>query len=398
MMGCPSYKYANQERYLVKFAKKCSKKGYKFFLIYENDPTSKEFIEDIKAAGGTLIRITPKRWILSNIDFHPLHVLVRPFSELWDLHALLAVNRIIRNNDIDIVHSYFTPSLYSIFMGTLMDKVTIKTSGNPIITPFQRMTDQVTPALMFYCAVRHRLSTLFLNKIHCVSKTIYDGYREFNINEEKLELIYSGTDPEYFCKDGVDGSDIRDEFGLEKNDFTIGFTGRLERQKNLFFLMDVFRGIWQKIPDARFIVVGDGSKMNDLKKRCVELGIGERVIFTGRRNDIREILVNIDLFMMASIFEGLPGSLLEAMSMEKPCIVSDIDAFREITRNGENGFCCELGDVEDFVSTTVMLYKDPEKRRILGEEARQDILDKYNLDLRVDRTIAVYDKLMKKEN
>lgn len=115
---------------------------------------------------------------------------------------------------------------------------------------------------------------------------------------------------------------FREEFHI-KSELVIANIGRLSIQKNQKFLIDIFNEVHKKIPESKLFIVGDGEEIDRLTKKVEKLGLEKFVIFTGKRHDIDVILSGIDIFVMPSLYEGLPVIGVEALSAGLPCFFSD---------------------------------------------------------------------------
>jgi len=158
----------------------------------------------------------------------------------------------------------------------------------------------------------------------------------------------------------------------------------------------VVKEVIKKNKNIFFVLVG-GSNDDYWKNRFIQesksLGIEKQVILLGRRKDIAPILKDFDIFLMTSFYEGMSGSLMEAMSMELPCVTSNALAFKEIIKSEENGFICDLKSSKDFSKYLIKLMNESELRKIIGLKARQTVIDNYNFQNRVDQTIKLYNTL-----
>ena len=116
--------------------------------------------------------------------------------------------------------------------------------------------------------------------------------------------------------------EVRAAFGFDDKDFVIGHVGRFMRQKNHGFLIDVFDELNRMTP-AKLILVGDGELKKSIEKKVESMGLSDRVIFTGVRDDVPDILRAMDIFLFPSQYEGLPLTLIEAQASGLPCYISD---------------------------------------------------------------------------
>ena len=115
----------------------------------------------------------------------------------------------------------------------------------------------------------------------------------------------------------------RTELGIGEQEFVIGHVGRFGHMKNHAFLLDVFAEICRKVPDSRLLLVGEGGLMDSVREKATSLGLSDRVIFTGNQAQVADFYMAMDFFVFPSIFEGLPGSVIEAQAAGLRCLVSD---------------------------------------------------------------------------
>ena len=110
---------------------------------------------------------------------------------------------------------------------------------------------------------------------------------------------------------------------IDAREFVIGHVGRFGHMKNHAFLLDVFAEICRKVPDSRLLLVGEGGLMDSVREKAASLGLSDRVIFTGNQAQVADFYMTMDFFVFPSIFEGLPGSVIEAQASGLRCLVSD---------------------------------------------------------------------------
>ena len=115
---------------------------------------------------------------------------------------------------------------------------------------------------------------------------------------------------------------VREKLGISDDTFVLGYVGRLSVEKNLFFLLDVFKSILEKNQNARFVLAGDGEEKDKLLDYAKEIGVCDKVDFLGRRGDIYDVLQAYDVFCMTSIYEGLSFVAIEAQAAGLPCVFS----------------------------------------------------------------------------
>ena len=162
-----------------------------------------------------------------------------------------------------------------------------------------------------------------LNLVSTVKLAPSDLAGEFMFGKKsKCHIINNGVDLDFFRFDEEEKERIRKEFGIE-NKLLVGHVGRYTRQKNHEFLLNVFSEIAKKREDAVLMLVGKGELEDDIKKRIDELQLKDKVILTGQRFDIPQLLSAMDVFVFPSFFEGMPNTVIEAQATGLPCVIAD---------------------------------------------------------------------------
>lgn len=374
VMGCESKHYGSMEKYLEALALECKNKHIKLYLLYENTPESNEFLSNAVMNSATFIRLKMK--------------------DKWDISYLYNLYKIIKAYEIDIIHSYFSPTChYTAFIGKIAGIKTIKTAGNMPLHSHLLYRNELSFSLKIFVSIKQLIPAIFLDKLICISEAVKKEFKTFGIRSKKISVISLGINTEVYDPEKINNQDIYKEFEISKGDIIIGTVGRLEKQKNLIFLLNVIDLLKQKHNNVKLIIVGNGSQRIELEAKCRELNIGQHVIFAGRRNDVEAILKAMHIFVFPSIFEGMGNALLEAMAMKKACVVSDIDVFKEVITNNVDGIVCPQNNVDFYVNSLLQLIMDAKMREEMGLNARQTILEKYTTNRRVNKTISLYKEI-----
>lgn len=158
----------------------------------------------------------------------------------------------------------------------------------------------------------------------CSCNAVADLFGAAWKTDTRWQVLYYGVDLKPFY-DRVDSSSIRAEFGIPLDAFVIGHIGRFELQKNHLFLLEIAAKIAKQELKMHLLLIGDGSLRSDIEQKVVEMGLSDRVTFTGNRSDIPRLMLNaVDVFLFPSLHEGLGLVLIEAQAAGLPCIFSDV--------------------------------------------------------------------------
>jgi len=187
---------------------------------------------------------------------------------------------------------------------------------------------------------------------------------------------------------------MREELGLDPSTIAIGFTGRLEKVKNLDLLLTAFRNIHLHWPDTRLVIAGEGDLMDALQKQSADLGLMNDVLWMGFYKDIPRLLSAMDLYIQPSINEGLSLSILEAMAAELPVISTKVDSATEIITDGANGMLIPPSSTRCMEDALRSLIENPEKRSRLANAGRKTVLENYDLPIMVDHYCQLYQNLI----
>src|SRR5207237_3211119 len=129
----------------------------------------------------------------------------------------------------------------------------------------------------------------------------------------------------------------RKELGLDRATPLVGVIGRLEAQKGHVYLLDAWPSVLAEFPDARLLLVGEGSLRGALERHARDLGIASSVLFAGFRSDVPRVLDALDVLALPSLYEGMPLTAIEASAMAKPVMATAVDGTPEVIREGRTG-------------------------------------------------------------
>lgn len=195
-------------------------------------------------------------------------------------------------------------------------------------------------------------------------------------NPDKHRLIRSGVDLNKFpANKTLASKKIRDEFNIPKNAKIVLSVGNLKPQKNPMDFIETASKILPSDPDAYFIFLGDGPLRKQVNKRVRELGMEKRCLFPGWRNDIADFMATSSVYMMTSLWEGLPRSVVEALLSGLPCVVYNTDGVSDIIIDDYNGFLVEQKNVTRMTEAVEYLLSDTNR-------CKKFAINAFNTDLR----------------
>ena len=206
---------------------------------------------------------------------------------------------------------------------------------------------------------------------------------------EKVHVIPNGVDVERF-NPMQGGEAVRRELGIAATAPVIGIVAALRPEKNHALFLHAAKIVRNRIPEARFLIVGDGAERETLVQLTLELDLGDAVHFLGNRSDVPEILAALDVFALTSRIEANPVSILEAMASGKPVVAPRVGSIDELMSDGEMGFLTEPGSVRQVADRLTELASDRERARRMGQAGRTVVVEQWSLE----RTIEGYERLI----
>ena len=225
---------------------------------------------------------------------------------------------------------------------------------------------------------------LFPKRILAVSRATRDYLVKNGVEPQRTEVIFNAIDHELFeMKESF--KDIREEYRFGNRVKLVGCIGRIIPQKGQKVLLSAIPGVIQRYPEIFFLIIGDVFLNEEAyKKELLEIikknGIEERVKFTGFRSDIVNVMGSLDVVVFPSIApEAFPLSILEAMSLGKPVIASDIGGISEMIEDRVNGLLVEPNHPEQITERIISLFEHQELSDRIGQNAKEMVQRKFSL-------------------
>jgi glycosyltransferase involved in cell wall biosynthesis len=250
----------------------------------------------------------------------------------------------------------------------------------------------------FHRRLINRFLARFTDRIVAVSGKVRDDILMYDhIPSDKVEVIHNGVDIDIFSN--KDGKVKRREFNIPEDTVVIGTVGRLAEAKGQRYLLEALAVLKVKFPMVRLLIAGDGLLRKELEGYAETLGIKQNVLFLGIRRDIPELLSVMDIFVLPSLWEGLPNALLEAMAGSRPIIAADIAPFREIIDSRDVGILIPPGDSAALAEALRLLLEDRNTRETLGRNAKQKCSLLFDIKAVVSAYTGLFENILKgKEN
>ena len=213
-----------------------------------------------------------------------------------------------------------------------------------------------------------------------------------NLPADRVRMIPNGVDMEIFSPLPPDETFLR-ELGLRSGDPLVSIVAALRPEKNHAMFLRAAAVVQRDVPNARFLIVGDGPQRAELEALTVQLDLTNAVHFLGCRGDVPKILSASDVFALTSHVEASPVSILEAMACGCPVVSTQVGSVAESVRDGETGYLVEPDDTRAMAARLVELLRSPELASRLGRAGRQRVTTTSSLDQMVVGYETMFDEL-----
>jgi glycosyltransferase involved in cell wall biosynthesis len=245
----------------------------------------------------------------------------------------------------------------------------------------------------------NRLVVRFKYRLYDRVITISEGIRQVLLSEgippDKVVTVHSAVDISSYSTP-ADLKWFRGEFNIPVDAKVCAVVAQFIKRKGHRYLFEAIPGILDKYPETVFLLFGKGPLERRLKKRCVEMGIANKVIFAGFRDDLPRIYPCLDVLIHPALMEGLSVALLQAAASGTPIVGTRAGGIPEIVKDGVNGFLIPPGDSRAMIRPVVEILGSPQKANNMGAKGRDIVLSNFTVDSMVRGNLEVYEQLASK--
>lgn len=219
--------------------------------------------------------------------------------------------------------------------------------------------------------------------------------------KERTHVVLNSVDDRRFSPE-IDGSGFRSKFGLG-SDPTALYVGRFARSKGIEYLIESFKSVVKKIPNAKLMLVGSGTRETEesIKSLVHDLGLSSSIILAGKINDedLPTVYASSDVLVLPSLVEGFGLVLLEAMAVGKPVVSTLVGPIPELISDGEQGLLVPRGDSNALASAILTVLEDRSLAKKMGEKGRQRVLESFTFEKLASQMTTLYEsQLMKRSS
>ncbi|NLF19471.1 MAG: glycosyltransferase family 4 protein [Lentisphaerae bacterium] len=297
--------------------------------------------------------------------------LVRQVSPWHDFLAYRRLRRFFLRGGFDVVHTHSSKA-------GILGRLAARRAGVPLVVhtvhgqPFHPYQSRWLNAVYIHA---ERLAARNCDRILAVAQAMVDQCVAAGVAPaERYRVVYSGMDMEAFLNARPDPA-LRRSLGLPEGVPVVGKIARLFELKGHDFLLAAAPAIVKAIPDAHFLLVGDGVLRESIAARAAALGLQDRFVFTGLvpPAEVCRYTALMDVLVHLSLREGLPRTVVQALASAVPAVGFALDGTPEVIADGVTGRLCPAGDAEAVAGAVIDLLRDPDLRRRLGQAGRERV-------------------------
>ena len=307
-------------------------------------------------------------------------------NKAFDVRIIPRIARLLRERQVDILHIH---SPFAGIVGRIASRLAPATTV--IYTEhnlWERYHWLTRPA--------NRMTYRWNDAVIAVSQEVERSIRSnYTANASlKLRTIPNGVDTEQLAKVSRDARGVKDEFRVPPENRLVVNVASFTSKKRHVDLLRGAKEILKQDPSVTFLLVGQGPLQLDMKLEARQLGIDSNVIFTGFRPDVPRLVAAADLFVLSSLFEGLPISLLEAMGLGIPVVATRVGGIPEAVTDGVEGFLVEPLNPSQLADKVLELLHSPELLEQFSQNAARRIQEDFPLSKMVECTEDLYTQVL----
>jgi sugar transferase (PEP-CTERM/EpsH1 system associated) len=303
----------------------------------------------------------------------------------WDLRAPYRLFRLLRRENIQILHAH-------LFHANLLAATLGKLARIPIIITTRHSVEIGGPGREWL----NRLVKPLHDVAVMVSRQVHKTERHRSgVKADKIVEIPGGVHVDTFAQ--VDRKSIerlRHKWDLGTKVAIVGTVGRFAEPKGYSYLLEAMVELRNQNANIRALLVGDGPLRPAMEEKAEALGLSDTVVFTGIRRDVPEILALLDVFVLPSLWEGLPIALLEAMAAGLPVVATRVGGVPEVVVDGATGLLVPPRAPEALSKAILKLLQDPDLRQKMGQAGQERVREYFSVERMVEETEALYERLL----
>jgi glycosyltransferase involved in cell wall biosynthesis len=334
----------------------------------------------------SLVLLPHSGWLQNKLREKGIPVHLAKSNAWYDLRLPRALARLIRQEKVDLIHSHLgDQNFYSCLAGCVTgSKILVTYHGSPQCSETERLRSAIK--LWF---VRRSADAIVV-----VSDYLKQSFLDLGFPADRIVRIHNGVDVNRFAV--APAGKLRGELNCQNGTKLIGMVANLRESKGYEHFIQAARTVCDSMPQARFVAIGDthptiGQRMRDLVEK---MSLEDRFFFLGFREDVPDILRDLDVFVLSSVSEGFSIATVEAMASGKPVVVTRSGGPQEIVEDGSTGWLVPPADPAALAGKICELLANPASAAALGRSARAKVEATFTIEGMVREYEHLYERLL----
>ncbi len=308
-----------------------------------------------------------------------------------DLVSLVRLYRLFRRERPAIVHVH-------LFKARLLGGIAARLAGVPFVAETFHGTlfaDYYRPIVSRVLIVIERLLARYMHAVIAVSDEVAREIHGLNVADpKKVHVIQLGLDLDRFVQAPGTSGILRKELGVSNDALLVGTVGRLVHIKGHRYFIAAAAQVAHRIPEARFVIIGDGPEREALERQVRQDGLGERVFFLGWRRDLQRLYPDLDVVVLSSLHEGTPVAIIEAMAAGRSVVATRVGGVPDVIQDGVTGLLVPPKDPAALADAVVRLLHSSNERGRLGLAARRHVYPRFTAARLAEDMDALYSGML----
>jgi glycosyltransferase involved in cell wall biosynthesis len=362
-----SYNTFGPEKTTINESVILQKQDYKVTIVAICPKGMFPFLEKAKKAGVSCCHL------VSNLKF--------------DIFMVFKLQKLLSELKCDLVHSHG-------YKSDTISLIACHLAGVPIVTTIHGWTSKnlkvrIYEKIQAFC-------WRFFNRVICVSESYKQKALQNGVPEGKITVIHNGIMVDNRIIEGIENKRISflNRYGIPSNHFIVGIIGRLSIEKGHRYFIEAAYQVLKQESNVSFVIVGDGPEEDRIRKQIEQLGVNRNIHMIGYSKEMKEVYAALDAVVIASLREGLPNVLLEAMLYEKPVIAAKVGGIPEVIRDNEEGLLVPPASSSTIANTLLTLIRHPDQRKRISYAARKRVVEHFSFERRMTQIENLYKEVI----
>jgi glycosyltransferase involved in cell wall biosynthesis len=307
-----------------------------------------------------------------------------PRTEM-DLTAAWRFARVVQRLDPDVIHAHDPHGIGMASLALSLGAASVKGRHPPVLVASRRVDFHLRGNS--FSRWKHRQVDCFIAASEAIRQMLVsDG-----VPPEQTVTVHEGIDVDHVV--AASPVNVHEAFWLPHDAPVVGNVAALVPHKGQRHLIEAAHLVVQELPDARFVILGEGELREQLERQVRDYHLEKHVLLPGFRTDVIGCIKGFDLFVMSSVTEGLGTSLLDAMACARPIVATRAGGIPEIVEHGVNGLLVEPRDHHGLADAIVRMLKDEPLRRRMGDAGFARVQERFTVERMLAGTLAVYERV-----